>query len=69
MLRKVLGSIREEETGGWRKLHNKKLHDLQYSLIIMYVIVLRRIKWIGLVSHMTESRNSYSVLVAEHEGK
>jgi hypothetical protein len=58
MLRKVLGSSREEETGGWRKLHNKKLHDLQYFLIIMYVIALRRINWTGLVSHMTESRNS-----------
>jgi hypothetical protein len=44
MLRKALGSSREEETGGWRKLRNKKLHDLQYLLIIMYVIILRRIK-------------------------
>lgn len=28
---------REEDTGGWRKLHNKDPHDLQYSLIIMYI--------------------------------
>jgi hypothetical protein len=44
MLRKVLGSSRVEEMGGWRKLHNKELHDLQYSLIIMYVVILKRIK-------------------------
>jgi hypothetical protein len=44
MLRKVLGSSRLEETGGWRNLHNKELHDLQYSLIIMYTVILKRIK-------------------------
>jgi hypothetical protein len=44
VLRKVVGSSMEEETVGWRKLHNKKFHDLQYSIIIMYVIILRRIK-------------------------
>jgi hypothetical protein len=37
MLRNVLVSRRKEETGDWTKLHNKELHDLQYSLIIMYI--------------------------------
>jgi hypothetical protein len=29
MLRRMLGSKREEVTGGWRKLHNEELHDFQ----------------------------------------
>jgi hypothetical protein len=31
MLRKILGTKREELTGNWRKLHNEELYDL-YSL-------------------------------------
>jgi hypothetical protein len=31
VIRRIFGPKRDEVTGGWRKLHNKKLHDL-YSL-------------------------------------
>jgi len=31
VLKKILGPKREEVKGGWRKLHNKELHNL-YSL-------------------------------------
>jgi hypothetical protein len=27
VLRRVFGPMRDEETGGWRKLHNEELHD------------------------------------------
>jgi hypothetical protein len=28
VLRRILGRNRDEETGGWRKLHNEELHTL-----------------------------------------
>jgi hypothetical protein len=28
VLRKILGSERDEETGKWRRLHNEELNDL-----------------------------------------
>jgi len=28
VLRRILGSKRDEETGEWRKLHNEELNDL-----------------------------------------
>jgi hypothetical protein len=28
LLRRIFGPKRDEITGGWRKLHNKELHDL-----------------------------------------
>jgi hypothetical protein len=31
VLRKILGPMKEEVTGGWRKLHNEELHNLFYS--------------------------------------
>jgi hypothetical protein len=31
VLRRIFGLKRDEVTGGWRKLHNKELHNL-YSL-------------------------------------
>jgi hypothetical protein len=31
VLRRIFGPKREEVTGGWRKLHNEELHDLNSS--------------------------------------
>jgi hypothetical protein len=31
VLRRIFGPKRDEVAGGWRKLHNEKLHDLYYS--------------------------------------
>jgi hypothetical protein len=28
VLRRIFGPKRDEETGGWRKLHNEELHNL-----------------------------------------
>jgi len=32
MPRKIFGAMREDVTGGWRKLHNKDLPDLPHQL-------------------------------------
>jgi hypothetical protein len=31
VLRTIFGPNRNEETGGWRKLHNEELHNLKFS--------------------------------------
>jgi hypothetical protein len=56
-------------TGGWRKLHNKGLHNLCSSPYIIKVIKSRRMRWAGHVVCMGEMRNAYKILVGKHEGK
>jgi hypothetical protein len=36
---------RDEETGGWRKLHNEELHNLYSSPSIIRIIKSRRMRW------------------------
>jgi hypothetical protein len=43
---------RDEETGGWRKLHNEELHNLYSSPSIIRMIKSRRIRWAGHVARM-----------------
>ena len=52
LLRRRFGSNREEVKGGWRKLHNEKLHDFYCSRGISRVIESRRMRWTGLVACM-----------------
>jgi hypothetical protein len=35
----------DEATGGWRKLHNEKLHNLYSAPNIVTVIKIRRMRW------------------------
>jgi hypothetical protein len=45
VLRRIFGTKRDEETGGWRKLHNEELHDLYSSPSIIRIIKSRRMRW------------------------
>jgi hypothetical protein len=38
VLRRIFGPKRHEVAGGWRKLHNEKLHNLYASLKIIRMI-------------------------------
>jgi hypothetical protein len=60
---------RDEVTGGWRKLHNEKLHDLYSSPSIIRIMKSRRIRWAGHIARMGEKRNAYRLLVGKPEGK
>jgi hypothetical protein len=68
-LRRIFGPKRDEETGGWRKLHNEELHNLYSSPSIITIIMSRRMRWAGNVARMGEKLNAYRILVGKPEGK
>jgi hypothetical protein len=45
VLRRIIGPKRDEETGGWRKLHNEELRDLYSSLSLIRIIKSRGMSW------------------------
>jgi hypothetical protein len=45
ILRRTFGPKRDEETGGWRKLHNEELHNLYSSPSIIRMLKSRRMRW------------------------
>jgi hypothetical protein len=61
--------MRDEVTGGWRKLHNEELHDLYSSPSIIRIMKSRRMRWAGHVERMGEKRNVYKLLIRKPEGK
>jgi hypothetical protein len=69
VLRRIFGPKRDEETGGWRKLHNEELYNLFSSPSIIRMIKSRRMRCVGHVARMAEKRNAYSILVGKPEGK
>jgi hypothetical protein len=52
MLRRIFGPKRNEVMGGWRKLHNKELHNFYSSPSIVGMIKSRRKSWTGHVTRM-----------------
>jgi hypothetical protein len=67
--RRIFGPKRDEETGGWRKLHNEELHNLYSSPCIIRMIKSRRMRGAGHVARMGEKRDAYRILVGTPEGK
>jgi len=63
VLRRILGPKREEVVGGWRRLHNEELHNLYASPNMIRVIKSKRMRWLGHVACMRQTRNAYNVLV------
>jgi hypothetical protein len=52
VLRRIFGPKRDEVTGGWRKIHNEKLHNLYSSPSIIRMIKSERMRWAGHVGRM-----------------
>jgi hypothetical protein len=63
VLRRIFGSKRDGVRRGWRKLHNKELHDLYSSPSIIRIIKSRKMRWVGHVAQMGKKRNAYRFLV------
>ncbi|KAJ4435043.1 hypothetical protein ANN_23616 [Periplaneta americana] len=59
----------DEVTEEWRKLHNAELHAMYSSPHVIRNTKFRRLRWVGHVANMCESRNAYRVLVGRPEGK
>jgi hypothetical protein len=55
--------------GGWRKLHNEKLHNLYSSPSIIRKIKSRRMGWAQHVEGIGKQRNTYRIQVGNPEGK
>jgi hypothetical protein len=58
----------DEVIGGWRKLHNKELHNLYSLPSIIRIITSRSMRWAGHVALIEEKRNAYRILVGKPEG-
>jgi hypothetical protein len=70
VLRGIFGPKRDEVTGGWRKLHHEELHNLYFSPSIIRIILPRRMRWVGHVACMEETRTpAYRIVVEKAEGK
>jgi hypothetical protein len=50
VLRRTFGPKMDELIGGWRKLHNEELHNLDSSPSIMRIIKSRSMRWAGQVA-------------------
>ena len=53
---------KRDESGGWRRLHNKELHSLYPSPNIVRVIKFRKLRWADNVVKMEESRSAFKIL-------
>jgi hypothetical protein len=61
VLRRISGPNSDEVKGGWRKLHNKELHNLYSSPSIIRMIKSRTMRWAGHAARMWEKRNAYRI--------
>jgi hypothetical protein len=52
VLRRIFGPKRDEVTGGWKKLHNEELHNLNSSPNIIKMIKSKRMRWAWHVARM-----------------
>jgi hypothetical protein len=48
VLRRIFGPKRDEATGECKRLRNEELNDLSSSPNIIWVIKLRRMRWMGM---------------------
>jgi hypothetical protein len=69
VLRRIFGPKRDEVTGQWRKLQNRKLYNFCSSPDILRQIKSRRMRWARHVACIVEGTNIYRVLVGKLEGK
>jgi hypothetical protein len=69
VLRRIFGPKRDEEPGGWRKLHNEELHNLFCLRSIIRMIESKRKRCEGPVALKGMKKIAYRILVGKPEGK
>jgi hypothetical protein len=69
VLSRIFGPKRDEIVGGWRKLYNEELHNLQSSPSIIRMVKSRRMRCAGRVARIGAKRNAHRVFVRKLEGK
>jgi hypothetical protein len=67
MLR-IFGPKRDDVTRDWRRLHNEEPYDLHSSPYIIGMIK-SRMRWVGHMARMGDSRLAYRVLVEKTYAK
>jgi hypothetical protein len=63
---RILGPKSEEVAGGWRRLHNKELHNLYASPNIIRMITSRGVRWMENVARMGDEKCT-KILVGKSE--
>jgi hypothetical protein len=69
VLRRIFGPEKDEVTGEWRGLHNKRLHALYLSVNIIRVIKSKRLRWAVHIACLGVRKGAYKVLVGKPEGR
>jgi hypothetical protein len=69
MLRKTVGSRRDEVTGAWRRLRNEEHYGLHSSTHTIRMIKAGTVGWARHAALMGVRRGAYRVLVGRTEGK
>jgi hypothetical protein len=68
VLRRILGSKRDEVTGGWRELHNEELRDMFSLPSIIRMMKSARMRWAGFVAQMGQKRHECRLFVGKPDG-
>ena len=69
VLRKIFGPKRDNQTGEWRRLHNRELHNLYGKPDIIRIVKSRRLRLAEHVTRMGNERGAWKLLVGKPEGK
>jgi hypothetical protein len=68
MPKRVL-DLKNEVTGGWRKLHNEELHNLYSSPRAISMTTSMRMRWTRHVAPIAAKWIAYRILMGTPEGK
>jgi hypothetical protein len=65
VMRRIFGPTVDEMEGGWRKLQNEELHNLQYSPDIIRMIKSQRKRWSGHVARRKGKNSAKRIFVED----
>jgi hypothetical protein len=68
VLKRIFEQKRDERANGWRKLHNKELHNV-YSSSNIIRMIKSGMTWTGHLACMGEKRNAFRISVGKPQGE